>query len=240
MHRAKKSLKVTLLSTFVLFVSAAIVALACFLPVSSSAAGAVENVYYEGDTSSNKVSLMFNVYEHSENVYAILDILDKFSVKSTFFIGGSWAAKNTDCLKEIVSRGHEVGNHGYFHREHDKLTKEKSNEEISLCHKLVLLNTGVNMNLFAPPSGAYNKDTADGAASLGYKCIMWTVDTIDWRDKDENLIFSRAKKAACGSLVLMHPTDSTVKALEKIIGYYIKNSLAICTVSENIEIKGEI
>lgn len=240
MRRAKKSLKVTVLSTFALILSAAVVALACFLPVTSSAVNAVKNVYYEGDTSSNKVSLMFNVYEHAENVYAVLDILDKFSVKSTFFIGGSWAAKNSACLNEIVSRGHEVGNHGYFHKDHDKLTKEKSNEEISLCHKVVLLNTGVNMNLFAPPSGAYNKETAEGAASLGYKCIMWTVDTIDWRDKDENLIFSRAKKASGGSLVLMHPTDSTVKALEKIISYYIKNSLAVCKVSENIKDKGEI
>lgn len=240
MRRAKKSLRITVFSTFALILSAAIVALACFLPVNSSAVSSVENVYYKGDTSSNKVSLMFNVYQNSENVYAILDILDKFSVKSTFFIGGCWAAKNTDCLKEIVLRGHEVGNHGYFHKDHAALTMEKSDEEISLCHKLVLLNTGVNMNLFAPPSGSYNKETAEGAASLGYKCVMWTVDTIDWRDKDENLIFTRAKKAKGGSLVLMHPTDCTVKALEKIITYYIKSSLAVTTASDNIETKGEI
>lgn len=233
----KNVFKNRIISDVVLFFSAAIVALACFLPAATAAVSAGDGVYYEGDTSSNKVSLMFNVYQNTSEVYAILDILDKFSVKSTFFIGGCWAAKNAKCLKEIVERGHEVGNHGYFHKNHGKLSIEKSNEEIALCHKLVLLNTGVNMELFAPPSGDYNSDTVKGAASLGYKCIMWTLDTVDWRDNDKSVIYSRAAKAKGGYLVLMHPMSGTLSALEDILTYYKKTSLSVCTVSENIKTK---
>jgi len=233
----KNIFKKRIITYAVLFICTAFVAAACFLPAAEAAVNVENGVYYEGDTSSNKVSLMFNVYQNSSEVYGILDVLDKFSVKSTFFIGGCWAAKNVKCLKEIVERGHEVGNHGYFHKAHGKLTIEKSNEEIALCHKLVLLNTGVNMELFAPPSGDYSSDTVKGAASLGYKCVMWTVDTIDWRDNDKDIIYSRAIKAVGGSLVLMHPMSGTLKALEDILAYYKKESLSVCTVSENIKTK---
>lgn len=230
----KKIGKLRFIANAALLLCAACIWIACFIPYSVGVSSVTENVYYEGDTSSNKVSLMFNVYQNASAVYDILDILDKFSVKSTFFIGGCWADDNADCLREIVERGHEVGNHGYFHKDHDKLSAEESNNEISLCHRLVLLTAGVNMNLFAPPSGAYNASVAEGAAQLGYKCVMWTVDTVDWRDNDEDIIYSRAIKAKGGSLVLMHPMSGTVKALERVITYYVKNSLSVCTVSDNI------
>jgi len=230
----KKIGKSTFAANAALCACAAVIWAACFFPFSAVAALRSSSVYYEGDTSSNKVSLMFNVYQNTSVVYDILDTLDKFSVKSTFFIGGCWADDNIPCLNEIVLRGHEVGNHGYFHKDHGALSLSESNNEISLCHKLVVLNTGVNMNLFAPPSGAYSSSTVEGAAQLGYKCVMWTVDTIDWRDNSADIIYSRAIKAKGGSLVLMHPMSGTASALERIITYYIKNSLSVCTVSDNI------
>ena len=65
------------------------------------------NLYYSAENGSG-VSLMFNVYEHTDNVYAILDALDEYGAKSTFFIGGSWADDNVDCVREIHKRGHEI------------------------------------------------------------------------------------------------------------------------------------
>ena len=88
------------------------------------------------------------------------------------------------------------------------------------------------MNLFAPPSGAYNSNTVDAASSLGYKTIMWTHDTIDWRDQDADLIFNRAtKNLANGNLVLMHPTKKSVEAMSSIISTSINNGFNPTTVS---------
>ena len=93
------------------------------------------------------------------------------------------------------------------------------------------------MNLFAPPSGAYDKLTVSCADSLGYKTIMWTRDTIDWRDHDADLIYNRAiKNASGGDLVLMHPTQSTVEALPRIIEYFQTNGFNLTTVSQTIGI----
>ena len=70
------------------------------------------------------------------------------------------------------------------------------------------------------------------AESLNYKTIMWTRDTIDWRDQDEEIIFKRAiKDLSNGDLILMHPTPKTVQALTKILSYAINNGFEPSTVS---------
>ena len=70
---------------------------------------------------------------------------------------------------------------------------------------------------------------------LGLKVIMWSRDTIDWRDSDAALIASRATKGlAAGDFVLMHPTSSTVQALPVILNYIRNCGLAACTVSYSL------
>ena len=94
---------------------------------------------------------------------------------------------------------------------------------------------GIDMNLFAPPSGDFNDVTLEVADKLGYKTIMWTKDTIDWRDKDTNLIYNRATaKPNNGDLILMHPTKNTVEALSGIINFYKNKGFNLVTVSANL------
>ena len=189
-------------------------------------------VVYAGNTNSSNVCFMVNIYEGNEYVKNILDILDVYSVKTTFFIGGSWAVKNIDLAKEIYSRGHELANHGFYHKDQNELSFEENIEEIKLCHEIVKKNIGVEMSLFAPPSGAYNINTVDAAESLNYKTIMWTHDTIDWRDQDENLIYKRAtNNLSNGDLILLHPTKKTVEAFTNIISTAINNGFNPTTVS---------
>lgn len=189
-------------------------------------------VVFSGNTENNNVCFMINVYEGNEYVKNILDVLDVYLVKTTFFIGGSWAVNNVDLVKEIYSRGHELANHGFYHKNQDDLDFEGNVQEIKMCHEVVLKNVGVEMNLFAPPSGAYNVNTVDAAESLNYKTIMWTHDTIDWRDQDENLIYKRAtNNLSNGDLILLHPTKKTVETFTNIISTAINNGFNPTTVS---------
>ena len=92
------------------------------------------------------------------------------------------------------------------------------------------------MNLFAPPSGAFSDTTLQVAKKLGYSTIMWTRDTIDWRDQNEELIYTRAtKQLKGGDLILMHPTKATSQALDRIVQYVLSQNLKIVPVSENIK-----
>ncbi|MGN0807151.1 MAG: polysaccharide deacetylase family protein [Candidatus Coproplasma sp.] len=193
-----------------------------------------ESVYYRAENPSG-VSLMFNVYESTENVYKILDILDEYSAKATFFMGGCWADDNIDCVREVSKRGHEVGSHGYFHKDHSKLNYSENLAEIRPSVKLLNAMLGYEISLFAPPSGAYCSATITAAEALNLKTIMWSRDTIDWRDGDVDLITSRAtKNLANGEFILMHPKDVTVKALPNILEYMKNNSLSAVTVSQNL------
>ncbi len=189
-------------------------------------------VVYAGNTQSTNVCFMINVYQGNEYIEDMLDILDVYKVKTTFFVGGCWAAKNLDMVSKIYSRGHEIANHGFNHRDQDKLDYDGNIQEIKACHELISKNLGVEMHLFAPPSGAYNTTTVDAAINLNYTTIMWTHDTIDWRDQDENLIFKRAtKNLSNGDLILMHPTKKTVDALTDILAFAINNGFNPTTVS---------
>ncbi len=208
--------------------------IAISIPFNGSVKASVNpDVIYQGDISQNKVSFMINVYWGNEYIEDMLDVLDLYKVKTTFFVGGSWFAKNVELAKEIYARGHEIGNHGYNHKDQDKLTYQQNYDEIEKTHLLVRANLGIEMNLFAPPSGAYSDTTVNVAKELNYKTIMWSHDTIDWRDKDTDLIFKRATKdLSNGDLILMHPTQNTLDALSQILAYAQNNGFQATTVTD--------
>lgn len=207
--------------------------------------GAATNVFKNNDSApiyrgvgEKQVSLMINVYWGTEYLTDMLAIFERHGVTTTFFVGGTWATQYPEMLQEIAGHGHEIGNHGYYHKDHSKLNYDDNLKEIKSCAKLVFEYTGINMTLFAPPSGYYCTSTLDAARECGNKVIMWSRDTIDWRDKDAETVFSRAtKNTDSGELILMHPTKHTLDALEKIITAYEERGFTIVPVSKNI---GEI
>ncbi len=190
---------------------------------------------YAGDKTKNNVSLMVNVYWGTEHLEKMLDTFKNFNIKTTFFIGGTWAKDNVELLKRIKSEGHEIASHGYLHKEHGKLSLEQNLAEIQKCHEIIKELIDIDMELFAPPGGSYNKNTIKAAEMLGYKTIMWSKDTIDWRDKNENIIYNRATtNLVGGDLILMHPTECTEKALSGIIKEIKRLEFNITTVSETL------
>ncbi|MDD4291487.1 MAG: polysaccharide deacetylase family protein [Clostridia bacterium] len=192
--------------------------------------------YYKGNTSQKQVSLMINVYWGEDYIEGMLNVLDEYNTKATFFFGGMWVEKNPLLLKKIFDRGHEIANHGYFHKNGDRLDFDGNRTEIYACQQMIFNTIGVKTTLFAPPSGAFCKATLEAANSLGYKTVMWSKDTIDWRDSSSDLVFRRATvNLANGDLVLMHPTAHTLEALPRILKVYAEKDFKTVTVSVNIE-----
>ena len=239
--RDKKAVKLNIATNLVLGVLVLSVGALCLAPKQNTAVdGADTQIYRQGAATSTGVSLMFNVYWGTDEVYQILDILQSHEAKATFFIGGSWADDNVECLRAIYAGGHEIGNHGYFHKDHKKLNFEQNRKEISECNRFIELALGQTPTLFAPPSGSYGENMLSACKVLNMKTILWSRDTIDWRDKDAALIYTRAtKNIKGGELVLMHPMTATVSALDDILKYYETQSLSAITVSQNIQIENK-
>ncbi len=191
---------------------------------------------YNGNKEKANVSLMVNVYWGTEYIKPMLEVFKEYDATTTFFIGGVWAMNNQELLKEIRDCGHEIGSHGYYHKDMSKMSYEANYKEIKNTNALLSSILGQDIVLFAPPSGAFNESTVKACNDLEMKTIMWSKDTIDWRDKNSDIIFSRAtKNISSGDFVLMHPTEKTLEALPKILENYKENNIQVTTVSKNIE-----
>lgn len=231
----KRSCKIAALTNLCLLGLLLIVGAVCFYPLGVSTAGQqAGRVCREGDRDSRYVSPMFCVFDGADYVPQILDTLDDFGVKATFFVSGSWADDHAATLREIESRGHELGNGGYFQTDPGKLSYEKSREEIRLCGELVQMLTGRSMSLYCPFDGGCSDEVADAAESLGYTVVLWSQDTKDLSDADRTMIFDRAAEARGGELIRMHPTAETAAALPSVLQFYLENDLEPVPVSVNI------
>lgn len=231
-----KKIKLTFFSDLIIFfILVAVFGLTIVSPFQKVNGNNQNNVYYSGNTKNNMVTLMINVYWGNEFLYDILNILKQHNITTTFFVGGSWVEKHSDLFLSIAECGHEIGNHGFFHKDHSKLSYSENQTEILACHKIVKTYANVSMDLFAPPSGYIGDNVLSAATDLGYKVIMWTHDTIDWRDDDVDLIVKRAtNNVKAGDLILMHPTKATALALPSILEIMYQKGFTVGTVSKNI------
>ena len=193
---------------------------------------------YRGNPKKPMVSLMINVAWGTEYLDSILTTLRLKEVRATFFLDGSWVKKNPEMTRRIANEGHEIGNHAYTHPQMSRLTSEKINEEIKKTEEIIYQITKQKSSFFAPPSGDYDQRVVTIAESFQLKTILWTVDTIDWQKPSPETIIKRIiPKVNNGYLVLMHPTESTAKALPQLIQEIEAKGLKIDTVKETLSSK---
>ncbi len=191
---------------------------------------------YKGLEEEKEVAFACNVVWGEEYLPQMLKIFKDNDIEITFFIGGQWAEKNEELLRNIHNDDHELGNHGYKHLHHSKLTPDGNRQEILKTEEIVKRTTGCKTNLFAPPYGDLNDTVVDSAEALGYKVIMWSIDTIDWNTRDYNKILQRLeKKHHNGAIVLMHPTKVTIEALPRMIENLKAHGYEITKVSDVLE-----
>lgn len=219
----------------------AVLVTALFAVAESGNAVVTGGAVYEGDRNGGKVALMFNVYEGTEYVEQIARLLAERGMNATFFLGGIWAERNGDTVVRLAADGFELGNHGYLHRDHAALSAERNRSEIVITEKLLSATladlpaeaqAAALPKLFAPPSGSMGDAMHTVCEQLGYTVVMWTRDTIDWRDHDAALITERAlRDLAAGDLILMHPTAATVQALPAVLDGIAAAGLTADTVT---------
>ncbi|MBC2582477.1 polysaccharide deacetylase family sporulation protein PdaB [Clostridium sp. DJ247] len=157
------------------------------------------------DTNEKKVAISFDVSWGTDNTEKILDILDKYNIKATFFIVGGWIDDSPDKLKEIFNKGHEIGNHSNRHPDMTKLSRDKIIEDIVICDAKVRKVTGEGTKLFRFPEGAYNDLAVEAVKETGHYSVQWNVDSIDWREQGADIEYNRIiSKTKPGSILLFH------------------------------------
>lgn len=176
----------------------------------------------------------------------ILDILDKYNVKVTFFMTGHYVNTFTETAREMVARGHEIGNHSLSHPNLATVCTrvDKRLEQIRTPVDDIQRLLGVRVRLFRPPYGAYDKEVLAMVRAEGMEMAKWTIDSHDWDEaykKDHMKVYRRVTKDVVpGSVILFHIDGfNTPKVLDMVIPYYQEElGMNLVTVSELCEIAG--
>ena len=165
------------------------------------------------------ISISFDAAWGNEDTQQLIDILDKYQVKATFFVVGGWVDNFPESVKALSDAGHEVMNHSNTHPHMTQLSKEKMKEELETCSQKIESVTGVKPTLFRAPYGDYNNDVVQAMREAGCYTIQWDVDSLDWKDLPASEITQRVTgKVKPGSIVLFHnAAKHTPEALPGIL-----------------------
>lgn len=190
---------------------------------------------YQGNRAKQEVAIILNVAWGDEFLDDICALVEKAGGKLTICPVGLWLEDDgarSAWLAEAVSRGHEVGNHGYYNRPmiYDPA---QIRDEIDKTSALIHSACGRQPAFYAPPMGEFNKGALSAAAAGGYKTVLWSLDTIDWRLEGVDVIAGRVtSRVKGGDIILCHPTAQTGPALEKILPFLAERGLRVMTLSD--------
>ena len=190
---------------------------------------------YSVERDDNKIAITFDCAWNDEDIDSILDTLDKYNCKATFFVVGDWVEKYPDALKKISEGGHEIGNHSYNHADYTKMSAEAIIADLDKCDAVIEQVTGKKPHLMRAPSGGYNDTVIKAVDKTGRTYIQWSVDGIDYGDALPQDIYDRSvKKTEAGDIILLHNgTKSTANVLPKILEA-LECKFEFATISELI------
>lgn len=172
----------------------------------------------------------------SNNTDTILDVLEEFDVKATFFVVGSRVSTYSAQLKREADLGCEIGSHTYNHSYLTKLSVEDMQKEIDDTNNIVTQVTGHETTCIRPPGGFYNSDVIN---RINCPVVMWDVDTLDWKSRNaESVAQIATSNIKDGDIILMHDLySSTAQAVKSIVPALISQGFQIVTVSELLNAK---
>ena len=191
---------------------------------------------YSVDRNDGKIAISFDASWGGDKTMRLLEILDEYDVKATFFLVGIWVDKYPELVKAIAEHGHEVENHSTKHPHMSQLSESRIREELAGVSDKIEALTGVRPTLFRPPYGDYNNKVVTISRAEGYECVQWSVDSLDWKNRGVDDLIKRAtSNVQSGDIVLFHnDSDYIVDALPTILQSYRDQGLTLVPVGELI------
>jgi polysaccharide deacetylase family sporulation protein PdaB len=192
---------------------------------------------YRGNPTKRMVALTFDATYGDNQTTRLLQILRQNNIKATFFLSGIWPLNFPTLARAIRADGHEIGNHSYTHPHMTQIPLTEVQDQIVRGEAIIRNVTGVEPYLFRPPYGEYNQAVLNTVARLGYVTIMWTVDSLDWKNPGVNQIISRVvNNIEPGAIVLMHQAAfQTPDALPVIISRLRQQNYRFGTVTQVLD-----
>lgn len=197
------------------------------------------DIYRKNENEYMKIALTFDDGPHPRYTKQILEILDEYGIKATFFVIGINAKYYPETLERIIEKGHEIGNHTYTHPHVSEINSESIRSEIENCESIIHSLSDYRTKLFRPPEGMVDGDVKSVLRKLDYKVILWDIDTRDWaHTSPEEICDNIVNRIKSGDIILMHDyiahNSPTPDALRLFIPVLLEKGYRFVVVSELI------
>ena len=196
-----------------------------------------ENVYTHGNREEHAIALTFDDGPHPIYTDKILDVLERYDIKATFFAIGINAENYPAPLLRAHKEGHEIGNHTYNHKNLRNMKYEDMHREVTSATEKIYDLIDYGVNLIRPPQGAMSAQFLSLAEELGYRIVLWDVDTRDWAGESaEKMAQNILENTDNGDIILLHDyhlhAENTIRTLETVIPLLLERGFRFVTVSE--------
>lgn len=199
------------------------------------------NAYMRGDPRQRLVALTFDDGPDGVFTPRILDVLRQNHAPATFFVVGNRVTAHPDIVRRMVAEGHELGNHSFNHPMLSKLTPAQITNELNTTNDAVRRITGSPMHVVRPPYGEVQPVVTDTATGLGYRVVLWDIDSLDWKhgQTTHGVLANTVPNFRNGAIILHHSAGGhgedltdTIEALPTEIRTLRSQGYRIVTVSE--------
>ena len=189
---------------------------------------------YSVEREDKVISISFDASWGGDQTMGILDLLDQYNAKATFFLVGIWVDKYPELVKEIHDRGHEIGNHSDSHPHMTQISESKMRQELAGMSDKLEAITGERPTLFRPPYGDYNNAVVLTSRAEGYECVQWSVDSLDWKNRGvQDLVTRATKNVQAGDIILFHNDSKYIlDALPTVLKSYQDQGFTLIPVGE--------
>lgn len=189
------------------------------------------------DPTKPMIALTFDDGPYAPVGNRIMDVMNQYGGKCTFFMVGNRVPSYTAEVQRMVNEGFEVANHTQDHKYLNQLGADGIRAQVEACNNTIQAVTGVRPTLMRLPGGNKNSTVL---ANVNMPIILWNVDTKDWKNRNaQSVINAVMGKVKDGDIVLMHELyTSTAEAVEALVPALTAQGFQLVTVSELAYYKG--
>lgn len=210
----------------------------CFFIITIVLLHFVTSVYAaENGTETKRIALTFDDGPHSVYTPEILDILDEYGIRATFFAVGENVIRYPEITEREAKAGHEIENHTFNHNYLSKISIADAKKQITDNNRIIEKMIGRNPCYLRPPGGLYNEKIEAFANESNMNIVLWSIDTRDWSCPGVKYICNEIESnVKDGSIILMHDfvvgKSQTTEALRTVLPKLLKDGYTFVTVSE--------
>lgn len=223
---------------WVLLILLVVVAVLAYGSISIASGLYIKSLCYSEQTGS-AIAITFDDGVDPVITPKVLDVLERYGAKATFFIIGEKAEKYPQIVREIYDRGHSIGNHSFYHKATFPLgVKSKIVSEIESCNSVIERILNDKVILFRPPFGVTNPMIARAVRSLELISVGWSIRSFDTLGQPLDRVYKRiTRHIKAGKVILLHDNREGAEVLlEKILQYTTTHALRCVTVNELFKI----